>query len=145
MTEPHLAIEAQYLKDLSFENPNAPMSFAPDSQPEIGVEVKIDAAGSKERPESFEVALHIKAHAKSKQDTLFLAEILYCGIFTIKNAPENLLQPLLFIECPRLLFPYARAIISSVTTDSGFPPLVLAPVNFAELYVQQLQKSQQDS
>jgi preprotein translocase subunit SecB len=132
---PSLNVLAQYVKDLSFENPNAPNSLAPQEEaPQIAINVNVGA-----QPLSateFEVELKLNAQAKSGETILFNAELLYAGIFRIQNVPEQHLHPFVLIECPRLLFPFARAILADATRNGGFPPLMLDPIDFVALYQQ---------
>jgi preprotein translocase subunit SecB len=137
---PQFQIIAQYTKDLSFENPNAPTTyFEKAEQPKV--EVNIDVKARKVNDEgSYEVALVIKATAKDNDKIHFVVELMYGGLFVIKNIDEPSLKPVLLIECPRHLFPFARAIIADVTRDGGYPPLMLQPVDFMALYRQQNQQ-----
>ncbi len=132
---PSLNVLAQYLKDLSFENPNAPQSLAPqETQPQITINVNVGA-----QPLSateFEVELKLEASAKSGEAVLFAVELLYAGLFRIQNVPEEHLHPFVLIECPRLLFPFARALLADATRNGGFPPLMLDPIDFVALYQQ---------
>lgn len=128
-----IAINGQYIKDLSFENPKAPRIFTEkDVKPKI--EVAVDINATKLSNEIYEVELTISANAKSGEDTIFIAELVYAGIFTIKNLPETLIEEVLFIQCPTMIFPFARAIVSNITRDAGFPPLMLNPINFEVMY-----------
>lgn len=131
------AINAQYVKDLSFENPRSPQVFTTaGQQPQVsvGVGVNVNRLGET----AYEVVLTINADAKHGEDTVFVIELAYAGIVTAPaNVPEQTLQPLLMIEVPRQLFPFARSILSNATRDGGFPPLLLSPVDFADLYRQQ--------
>ena len=137
--KPPLAISAQYVKDLSFEAPSAPGVFVQlqKAQPDISVNVDVQARAL-EAP-VYEVAVHIKAECKAGESVAFLAELSYAGVFTVNVPPQNL-RPMLLIECPRLLFPFARQILASATLNGGFLPLMLAPVDFAALYQRQLQE-----
>lgn len=123
----------QYVKDLSFENPGAPRSLRPsDQQPKLDVNVNVNA-----RPESqseFEVELKLEATAQRGTDTLFIVEVSYAGLFQVRNVPQEHMHPLLLIECPRLLFPFARQVVADATRHGGFPPLMIDPVDFAALY-----------
>jgi preprotein translocase subunit SecB len=131
-----ITINAQYIKDLSFENPRAPNSLVlTKEQPKVDVDVNVNARKLQEN--TYEVALTIRVDTKVGGDTAFLSELVYGGLFTIKDVPENALRPLLLIECPRLLFPFARRVISDVTRDGGFPPLLVNPIDFADLYRRQ--------
>lgn len=131
-----LVVNAQYVKDLSFENPRAPASLvAGKEQPKIEVKVNVNARGLQEQ--IYEVTLEIQADAKVAEGQAFIAELIYAGVFTVANVPQEVLRPLLLIECPRLLFPFARGIIADVTRDGGFPPLFLSPIDFVALYRRQ--------
>jgi preprotein translocase subunit SecB len=130
---PRLLIEAQYVKDLSFEQPNAPASLSPsEKRPDIKVGVEARARPVKEG--SYELELVIKAEARHGDEVLFLVDLTYGGVMTVQNVRSEMLQPVLLIEGPRLLFPFARRIIADVTRDGGFPPLMLSPIDFVELY-----------
>jgi preprotein translocase subunit SecB len=127
----------QYLKDLSFENPQAPRSLRTSEQaPKLDVNVNVNA-----KPQSqteFEIELKLEAKAQRGTDTLFIAEVLYAGLFQVRNVPQEHIHPLLLIECPRLLFPFARQIIADATRQGGFPPLMIDPIDFAQLYRQRM-------
>jgi len=131
------AINAQYVKDFSFENPRSPQVFAAaGQQPQVsvGVGVNVNQLGDT----AYEVILTINADAKHGEDAVFVIELAYAGIVTApSNVSQELLQPLLMIEVPRQLFPFARAILSNATRDGGFPPLLLSPVDFQDLSRQQ--------
>jgi len=127
-----LIVNAQYVKDMSFENPHAPHSLMQQKEPpevQIGVDVKAQALGQ----DVFEVLLTINAKAKSGAETVFVVELAYGAVVTVQGAPQERLATLLLVETPRLLFPFARAIVSTATREGGFPPLLLHPVDFAEL------------
>jgi len=132
-TAPSLKIHGQYIKDLSFEVPGAPQVFFETNgeSPDISLQVDVNATPVGEN--AFEVVLRLRSEAKSGDKTLFIAELDYAGVFSLQ-VPEEHLGPCLLIECPRLLFPYARAIIGELTRDSGFPPLALQPLDFVALY-----------
>ena len=136
---PPIVINGQYIKDLSFEAPSAPGVFAAMQQepPEITINVDVNARPLAEK--AFEVILHVQAECKTKDTSAFILEVAYGGLFTI-NVPEEHLQPVLLIECPRLLFPFVRHILSVITRDAGFPPLLLGPVDFVAMYQNSLQK-----
>lgn len=136
---PSIAIKAQYLRDLSFENVSVQQSDGRmDDKPEIQVGVNLDA---KKRGENmYEVILKTTATAKGQDAVMFLVELEYAGMFEIKNVPDNQLHPVLMIECPRIIFPFARRIISDVTRDGGYPPLMLDMVDFAGIYRAELEK-----
>ncbi len=138
---PRLVILTQYVKDFSFENPNAPASlFQGNPQPNINVSVDVQARRSGEQ--NFEVDLHISIEAKQDDDAVFVTELVYSALFALENIPQENLQPVLLIECPRLIFPFARRIIADATRDGGFPPLMLDPIDFAQLYQQQIAAAQ---
>jgi preprotein translocase subunit SecB len=127
-----LVVNAQYVKDLSFENPRAPQSLMqPSAQPDV--EINVDVKARNLAPEVFEVVLSINATAKTPQEPIFLVELAYGTVVTVKNAPEALLPQLILVETPRIMFPFARAILAAATRDGGFPPLMVNPIDFAEL------------
>jgi preprotein translocase subunit SecB len=131
--QPSMRILGQYLKDLSFENPHSPQSLAPQkAQPEINISINVNARNL--APSDFEVELHIDAKATSESKVIFAAEILYAGVFRLENFPQNMLHPAVLIECPRMLFPFARQILGDATRNGGFPPLMLDPIDFAGMY-----------
>ncbi len=128
-----IIVNAQYIKDLSFENPNAPQSLAPTNvQPQLDVHVDVQTRTGPE--DSYEVTLHLKAEAKAGEMTAFVVELAYAGLFTLKGLPKEALQPVLLIEAPRILFPFARNIIADVTRDGGFAPLMINPIDFADMF-----------
>jgi preprotein translocase subunit SecB len=132
---PRLSVRAQYIKDLSFENPNAPSSLRSEqSQPSINVNVDVDARTLGNS--NYEVGLRITANAARGDTTLFVVELQYSGVFLIQNFPPDRLEPTCMIECPRIMFPFARRVIAETTRDGGFAPLLLDPINFAALYRQ---------
>ncbi len=138
---PHIGVLAQYMKDFSFENPNAPRSMAPTGQqPSINIQVNVDAApmtGS-----DFEVTLRLEGKAELQGTLLFGFELVFAGVFRIQNVPAESLQPVVLIECPRLLFPFAREIVATAVRNGGFPPLLLDPIDFVGLYRQRLAGAQ---
>ena len=130
---PQLNVLAQYTKDLSFENPNAPGSLAPQQQqPAISIQINVNAGNVAEN--DYEVALSVEGKAENGGKLMFSFELVYAGVFRIVNVPKENLHPLVMIECPRLLFPFAREIIATAVRDGGFPPLMLDPVDFVGLY-----------
>src|SRR5579863_9141317 len=139
---PHIGVLAQYVKDLSFENPNAPRSMAPAAQqPTINIQVNVDAAPVNPGPgggTDFEVTLRLEGKAESQDMMLFSFELIFAGVFRIQNVPAESLQPVVLIECPRLLFPFAREIIATAVRNGGFAPLLLDPIDFVSLYRQRL-------
>lgn len=129
---PQLFVNAQYVKDLSFENPRAPHSLIQQkAQPEVALDVDVKVANL--APELYEVALTISATAKAEGETVFIVQLTYCGVVTAKNAPQPILTTMILVETPRLLFPFARNVIASATRDGGFPPLLINPIDFSEL------------
>jgi preprotein translocase subunit SecB len=131
-TQQQLIINAQYIKDLSFENPRAPNSLRQQTvQPAVDINVDVKAQGL--GPENYEVLLTIKASAKVQDETLFLAELAYGAIITVRNVPQELLSAIVLVETPRLMFPFARNIIAATTRDGGFPPLMINPIDFGDL------------
>lgn len=139
---PQINTLAQYAKDLSFENPNAPRSLTPQERgPNISVQVNVNAQQLAES--DFEVQLKLEGSAGDGPDTLFKFELEYCGVFRLVNIPQDQVHPVIMIECPRILFPFARQIVADAVRNGGFPPLYLDPVDFAALYMQRLAESQQ--
>lgn len=137
---PSLNVLAQYIKDFSFENPNAPRSLgAPQSQPDVNIQIHVNAKPGANN--EFEVELKVEGGAKVGPETLFAFELVYAGIFRVQNVPEQALQPVVLIECPRMLFPFARQIIADAVRNGGFPPLLIDPVDFTALYQQRLQEN----
>jgi preprotein translocase subunit SecB len=136
---PQIQINAQYVKDLSFENPQAPHSLMRGEAPQIEVSVDVGARNLAEN--QYEVELRITANAQHGEDRAFVTEVLYGGVFTLLNVEEQALQPVCLIECPRLLFPFARRIIADATRDGGFPPLLLEPIDFAALFINSQQQA----
>lgn len=134
---PQLNVLAQYTKDLSFENPNAPASLGQQQQqPAINIQINVGANALADN--DFEVVLSIEGKAESAGSVMFSFELAYAGVFRIQNVPKENLHPLVMIECPRLLFPFAREIIATSVRDGGFPPLMLDPVDFVSLYRQNM-------
>jgi preprotein translocase subunit SecB len=138
-TAPQIAILGQYVKDLSFENPNAPAIYQQQAQPEIDVQFQIGVKPVSE--EVHEVALTVTAHAKSGENTVFRVELVYAGLFGARNIEEPQLHPYLYAEAPRLLFPFARAIVADQIRDGAFPPLLLDPIDFGAMYQQQIEQT----
>jgi len=127
-----LIVNAQYIKDLSFENPRAPNSLRPQTtQPQV--EINVDVRAQNLGQDTFEVVLTIKSSAKIQDEALFLVELAYAGVITARNVPQEFLSAVVLVETPRLLFPFARNIIADTTRDGGFPPLMINPIDFAEL------------
>lgn len=130
---PTLSILAQYTKDLSFENPGAPRSLqARDKAPTININVNVNANPLSDT--DFDVVLSLNAEAKDGDKTVFHTELAYGGVFRVAGFPQEHMLPVLFIECPRMLFPFARQILGDATRNGGFPPLMLDPIDFAGMY-----------
>ena len=149
---PPLVVNIQYVKDLSFEVPGAPQIFSQlHAQPQVNINLDVQARRVQEGQNVFEVALVIRAEAHeapptagagqagngaaaATPPTVFVAELTYAGVFTLNGLPENAVEPVLLVECPRILFPFARNILSDVTRDGGFPPVLLQPIDFVALW-----------
>ncbi len=136
-----IIINAQFIKDLSFEAPAAPgiFSLMQESPPDINVNINVSANPLQDKV--FEVIIEFQAECKVKEQVAFILELEYAGVFTL-NVPDEHLQPILLVECPRLLFPFARNILADVSRDGGFSPLMLGPVDFAAMFQAQLQEIQ---
>jgi len=145
---PPLVVNLQYVKDLSFEVPGAPQVFTHlRSQPQVNINLDVQARRVQDGQNVFEVSLMIRAEAHEPAapggngqsaaavpPTVFVAEMTYSGVFTLTGLPENAIEPVLLVECPRILFPFARNILSDVTRDGGFPPVLLQPIDFVALW-----------
>lgn len=139
--QPNLAVIAQYVKDLSFENPGSPEALrARQPQPSINIQVGVRSNTVAEN--EYEVELRIEARATNGQAVLFALELVYGGLFRLTNIPAQNLGAIVMVECPRLLFPFARQVVAEASRNGGFPPLLIDPVDFASLYRQQLQNAQ---
>ena len=151
---PPLMVNVQYIKDLSFEVPNAPDIYATlRSQPAVSINLDVQARAIQEGQNVYEVVLSVKADARepvasngngaaaAEGRSVFIAELQYAGVFTLNNVPPEAVEPLLLIECPRLLFPFARNVLSDVTREGGFPPVLLQPIDFVGLW--QARRAQQ--
>jgi len=135
-----LSLHGQYIKDLSFENPRAPQSLIEQKQPQLTLNVNVTTRQFEAN--TFEVQLTLEASALTpEKEPLFVMELIYAATVTLGDVPQDAYGPLLLIETPRLLFPFARAIVANVTREAGFPPLNIAPVDFVALYRQQLAAS----
>jgi len=132
---PQVSILTQYVKDLSFENPNAPGSLQSPEQPRIEINVGVNAKRGGDNV--YEVELKITARATAGDTLAFAIDLVYAGLFGLTNVPEEALEPFLIIEAPRIIFPFARRIIADSVRDGGFPPLMLDPIDFAALYMAQ--------
>ena len=144
--QPPLVVNIQYVKDLSFEVPGAPQIFTQlRAQPQVNINLDVQARRVTEGQSVFEVSLIIRAEAHdvtpqangqtpTVPPTVFVAELTYAGVFTLNGLPDNAIEPVLLVECPRVLFPFARNILSDVTRDGGFPPVLLQPIDFVALW-----------
>ncbi len=139
-TQPQVGMLNQYVKDLSIENPNAPASFGWDEQPQIDVQVNIQVNPLNE--EINETTLTLSVKSETSEGVQFNVELEYAALFGLRNVPEDQAHPFLYGEAPRLIFPFARRVISDAIRDAGFPPLVLEPIDFNALYIQQRAQAQ---
>jgi len=134
---PMMNMVGQYIRDLSFENPDAPGSILlANSAPSLNVSIRVDV--KKQSEDIYAVELTLNAKANRETSVLFQAELVYGGVFRLKNIPDAQLGQLLMIECPRLIFPFARQVLASVTQQGGFPPLIMEPVDFTAMYRQNM-------
>ncbi len=138
---PQLSCLAQYTKDLSFENPNAPRSLQQTEPPQISVQVNVTAKPLADT--DVEVELKLEGKAETAGNVLFSFDLTFAGVFRIVNVPQEQVQPIMMIECPRILFPFAREIVATSVRNGGYPPLLLDPIDFVSLYQQRLQAAQQ--
>ncbi|WP_159586949.1 protein-export chaperone SecB [Chelativorans xinjiangense] len=142
--QPSLNVLTQYIKDLSFESPGAPRSLTQrEKAPAININVNVNAnplGGA-----DYDVLLTLTARAEADKNVLFNVELIYGGVFRIQNFPQEHILPLLFVECPRLLFPFARQIIADATRGGGFPPLMIDPIDFARMFQQRIAEEQAKS
>jgi len=137
---PVAGVISQYVKDLSVENPKAPESFQWQGQPELDVQFNIGARKINE--EVHECELKVSATAKTQQGTVYIVELSYCGLIGMRNLPDEQQHAFLYAGAPNILFPFARRIIADATRDAGFAPLMLDPIDFQGMYLQQLQAKQ---
>ncbi|KUJ78043.1 preprotein translocase subunit SecB [Ruegeria marisrubri] len=138
-----MRVLGQFIRDMSFENVMAQKGVSGEVQPEITVQVNLDAK-KRQAEHQYEVSikLNLKSKAKGMEDVLFLLEIDYCGLFHVEGVPEDQLHPFLLIECPRMLFPFLRRIVSDITRDGGYPPVNLDTIDFVQLYRNELLRRQ---
>src|SRR3954447_22291591 len=140
-SQAQLSVLGQYIKDFSFENPNAPRSLAPSqTQPAINIQINVGVQQLAET--DYEISLNLEGKAESAGSVLFAFDLTFAGVFRVQNVPAETLQPLVMIECPRLLFPFAREIVANAVRNGGVPPLLLDPVDFVALYQQRAAKMQ---
>ena len=140
--QPRLRVINQYVRDLSFENIAAQKGLSQEVKPEISVQVNLDAKDRKE--DKYEVIIKLNIEAKAGEDNIFILELDYAGVFHVENVTKEQLHPFLLIECPRLLFPFLRRIVSDVTRDGGYPPLNLDNIDFMALYRAEIARRQAD-
>jgi len=140
-SQPQVSILAQYVKDLSVENPSAPQVYSWQVQPSLDVQFNLNVQGAGEGVHV--VTLKFDISARSDNGVHFVVDLSYAGLFAIRNVPEEALPPFLLIEAPRLLFPFARQVISEAVSNTGFPPLMLDPIDFAAAYMAQVDPAQQ--
>ena len=148
---PPLAVNMQFIKDLSFEVPGAPMIYTQlKTAPRVDINLDVQARSIQEGQNVFEVTLAVRAEATEPPANgggagprVFLVELAYSGVFTLTGIPENTIEPVLLVECPRILFPFARSILSDVTRDGGFPPVMLQPIDFLALWQSRRQQQGQ--
>ncbi len=138
--QPQLNVVAQYIKDLSFENPNAPRSMTAGQQPQLGIQINVNASPLSDT--DIEVSLKLEGKAETDGNLMFGFELEYAGVFRIQNVPPDAMNAVVLIECPRLLFPFAREIVANTVRNGGFPPLMLDPVDFVSLYRQRMSEMQ---
>jgi len=133
--QPPLVVNLQYIKDLSFEVPGAPGTFLTlKQQPQVNINLDVQARRVNEGQPLYEVVLSIKVEANAESKPVFIVELDYCGLFTLNGVPEQAVEPVLLVECPRLLFPFARNILADTTREGGFPPVMLTPIDFLALW-----------
>jgi preprotein translocase subunit SecB len=141
-TEPQIATLAQYIKDLSVENPSSPQVFQWQTQPTPEVQIGLNSA--KVADDVHEVSIKFELTARSENGVHFVVDLTYAGLFGLRNIPDEALGPILLVELPRMLFPFARQIIADAVGNTGFPPLLLDPIDFGAAYMAQLEAAQQE-
>jgi preprotein translocase subunit SecB len=143
-SQAQLSVLGQYIKDFSFENPNAPRSLTPaQTQPAINIQINVGV--QQLATTDYEVTLKLEGKAENSGSVLFAFDLTFAGVFRVQNVPQETLHPLIMIECPRLLFPFAREIIATAVRNGGFPPLLLDPVDFVALYQQRAAQAQAET
>jgi len=138
-SQPRIQVMGQYVKDLSFENPGAPTAMAQRPAIDLGV----DLQARRLEPPHFEVELKLRVTAKAEEKPVFLLELVYGGLFLVQNIPDDVIQQVLLVDAPHMLFPFARRIVADVVRDGGMPPLMIEPIDFAALYRAKTQEAQQ--
>jgi preprotein translocase subunit SecB len=139
---PRLTIQTQYIKDMSFENPRAPLTLIQNQQQRPEIAVRVDVRAQPLQDDRYEAVIQLNVDAKVGEEPVFVLELSYAGVFHLQNIPQDSLQPLLLVECPRLIFPFARRIVADATRDGGFPPLMLDPIDFVALYRRRMEQAQ---
>ena len=137
---PQLSVLGQYVKDLSFENPAAP-NINPNVQPQLSLNLSVLVAGL--GPNDYEVTLRIHSEAKAESKPVFILELDYAAVFRLLNIPQEAVHPTLHVECPRIIFPFARRLVADLTKEGGLPPLYVDPVDFGQLYMAQMRRAQE--
>lgn len=140
-TQPQIGLIAQYVKDLSFENPNAPAVYQSQTNPRIDVQFNLGVVAIADDVHEASMKIEVRALMENDQ-TAFAVELVYAGLFGVRNVPADQLQAFMLAEAPRLLFPFARRIVAEVVRDGNFPPLLLDPVDFGAMYQQQSEQAQ---
>ena len=130
---PKISVRTQYIKDFSFENPAAPQSLS-DTSGAPKIQVNVDVEAKPLGQDHYEVLLRINANGTREETTIFVVELVYAGLFALENFPKDRLKAMCLVECPRILFPFARRVIADATREGGFPPLLLDPIDFGRLY-----------
>ena len=130
---PKISVRTQYIKDFSFENPAAPQSLS-DTSGAPKIQVNVDVEAKPLGQDHYEVLLRINANGTREETTIFVVELVYAGLFALENFPKDRLEAMCLVECPRILFPFARRVIADATREGGFPPLLLDPIDFGRLY-----------
>lgn len=143
-TQPQAGMLAQYIKDISFENPNAPQIFQKLQNAKPDINIGINVAGRQVAQDAFEVELKLEAKSTVEGEAVYMVELVYAGLFQLRNLPQDAMQPFLLVEAPRLIFPFARRILSDAVRDGGYPPLTLEPIDFAALYNQRMADAQKN-
>jgi preprotein translocase subunit SecB len=139
--QPQVNVLGQYIKDLSFESPDTERFFkGPGNNPNLQLNFNVQVKNL--RPDAYEVALSLEGEAKSDEGVLYNIELVYAGAFVLRNLPQEAINPVLFIECPALLFPFARRIVADLSREGGFPPLLLDPIDFGGLYRRRIESGQ---
>lgn len=143
---PHISIISQYIKDFSFENPEAPNSLArTDKAPDVELSLDLSISKVQDMENTYEVAIQIEASAKTEKMTLFVVELVYAGMFALQNIPEDQHEAVLAIHCPNMIFPFARRLISDITQESGFQPLRIDPIDFARMYHKKMMEAEENA